>query len=90
MYESEEMKNTPDARHNGGTFRVRTEQSAGAMGSVGAMTGRRGVPLSVPLPFLLTGIWAAALFGLLAPGRCHWLYKRLASRMCWPSFILSR
>jgi hypothetical protein len=31
------------------------------------MTGRRGVPLSVPLPFLLTGVCAAALFGLLLP-----------------------
>lgn len=31
------------------------------------MTGRRGVPLSVPLPFLLTGACAAALFGLLLP-----------------------
>lgn len=61
------MKNTPDAQHNGGTFRVRTEQNVGTMGPVGAMTGRRGVPLSVPLPFLLTGIWAAALFGLLVP-----------------------
>jgi len=29
--------------------------------------GRRGVPLSVPLPFLLTGACAAALFGLLLP-----------------------
>jgi len=31
------------------------------------MAGRRGVPLSVPLPFLLTGVSAAALFGLLLP-----------------------
>src|SRR5579859_7469170 len=31
------------------------------------MTGRRGVPLAVPLPFLLTGACAAALFGLLLP-----------------------
>ncbi|HEX9132774.1 MAG TPA: hypothetical protein VF844_10820 [Ktedonobacteraceae bacterium] len=31
------------------------------------MTGRRGVPLSVPLPFLLTGACAAALFGILLP-----------------------
>jgi hypothetical protein len=31
------------------------------------MTGRRGVPLAVPLPFLLTGGCAAALFGLLLP-----------------------
>ena len=31
------------------------------------MTGRRGVPLTVPLPFLLTGACAAALFGLLLP-----------------------
>lgn len=31
------------------------------------MSGRRGVPLTVPLPFLLTGAIAAAIFGLLAP-----------------------
>lgn len=36
-------------------------------GMMGPMTGRRGVPLSVPLPFLLTGACAAALFGLLLP-----------------------
>src|SRR5579859_3501155 len=33
----------------------------------GTMTGSRGVPLSVPLPFLLTGAGAAALFSLLLP-----------------------
>ncbi len=37
-------------------------------GLVGGMAGRRGVPLTVPLPFLLTGVCAAALFGLLLPG----------------------
>jgi hypothetical protein len=31
------------------------------------MVGRRSVPLSVPLPFLLTGASATALFGLLLP-----------------------
>ncbi len=36
-------------------------------GMPGMMAGRRGVPLSVPLPFLLTGVSAAALFGLLLP-----------------------
>ncbi|MEO8954837.1 MAG: hypothetical protein ABI396_15470 [Ktedonobacteraceae bacterium] len=36
-------------------------------GIVGGMAGRRGVPLAVPLPFLLTGTCAAALFGLLLP-----------------------
>ena len=36
-------------------------------GMLGGMAGRRGVPLSVPLPFLLTGVCAAALFGLLLP-----------------------
>lgn len=34
---------------------------------LGGMTGRRGVPLTVPLPFLLTGACAAALFGILLP-----------------------
>lgn len=36
-------------------------------GLLGGMAGRRGVPLAVPLPFLLTGACAAALFGLLLP-----------------------
>ena len=36
-------------------------------GMLGGMAGRRGVPLAVPLPFLLTGVCAAALFGLLLP-----------------------
>ncbi len=35
--------------------------------SVGGMAGRRGVPLAVPLPFLLTGVCAVALFGFLLP-----------------------
>src|SRR5579859_8054283 len=39
--------------------------SIGAM--PGAMTGNRGIPLSVPLSFLLTGAGMAALFGLLLP-----------------------
>jgi hypothetical protein len=34
---------------------------------LGAMTGRRGVPLTVPLPFLLAGVGAAGLFGLALP-----------------------
>lgn len=33
----------------------------------GAAGGRGGVPLIIPLPFLLTGICAAALFGVLLP-----------------------
>ena len=36
-------------------------------GMQGMMTSNRGVPLTVPLPFLLTGACAAALFGLLLP-----------------------
>jgi hypothetical protein len=36
-------------------------------GMPGTMTGRRGVPLAVPLPFLLTGACAAAFFGILLP-----------------------
>jgi len=36
-------------------------------GMLGGMAGSRGVPLAVPLPFLLTGVCAAALFGLLLP-----------------------
>ena len=53
---------------NGGVFRVRTQPTSPAMGLVGGgLTGRRGVPLMVSLPFLLTGAIAAAIFGLLAP-----------------------
>jgi hypothetical protein len=36
-------------------------------GMPGLIAGRRGVPLSVPLPFLLTGACAAAPFGILLP-----------------------
>lgn len=36
-------------------------------GLPGILAGRRGVPLAVPLPFLLTGVCAAALFGILLP-----------------------
>lgn len=36
-------------------------------GMQGMMAGNRGVSLSVPLPFLLTGVCAAALFGILLP-----------------------
>jgi len=36
-------------------------------GPPGMLTGRRGVPLSVPLPFLLTSVCAAGLFGVLLP-----------------------
>lgn len=36
-------------------------------GMQGIMAGNRGVPLTVPLPFLLTGASAAALFGILLP-----------------------
>ncbi len=50
--------------------------AAGAAGSARGVTmsgqmsgavGRSSVPLSVPLPFLLTGVCGAALFGLLLP-----------------------
>ena len=46
----------------------RPEQVMGARAGVaGLMGGRQGVPLSVPLPFLLTGMLAAALFSVLLP-----------------------
>ena len=46
----------------------RPEQKPGIAGaSPGLMGGRQGVALSVPLPFLLTGITALALFSLLLP-----------------------
>ncbi len=46
-----------------------TIPSAGQAGGFGAGTlgGRQGVPISIPLPFLLTGITAAACFGVFLP-----------------------
>lgn len=52
---------------NATRFRVHTAQPLSTAAPGGGLSGRRGVPLSVPLPFLLTGTCAAALFGLLAP-----------------------
>lgn len=50
------------------TFRLQTGQSAPSISPVGGgLAGRHGVPLMIPLPFLLTGVGAAAIFGLLAP-----------------------
>jgi hypothetical protein len=63
-----EQQDLPRAGSNGGVFRVRTHPTSPAIGLAGGdLTGRRGVPLMVPLPFLLTGAIAAAIFGLLAP-----------------------
>jgi hypothetical protein len=44
-------------------FRITDQQAGGLSG----MMGRRGVPLGIPLPFLVTGICLAALAGLLLP-----------------------
>lgn len=61
-----EMNSEANAR--GASFRVRSSQVSAAPASGGGnLTGRRGVPLAVPLPFLLTGAGASALFGVLAP-----------------------
>jgi hypothetical protein len=50
-------------------FRVRAASPVSSRPMPGGpgLGGRRGVPLSIPLPFLLTGACAAALFALLAP-----------------------
>ncbi|MBE3561384.1 MAG: hypothetical protein IMW89_19510 [Ktedonobacteraceae bacterium] len=45
----------------------RSSQVSGVFAGAGMMGGRQGVPLSLPLPFLLTGISAAALFAVLLP-----------------------
>src|SRR5579875_3589832 len=45
-----------------GAFRIRDQQAGSP-----EMMGRRGVPLGVPLPFLITGSCLAALAGLLLP-----------------------
>lgn len=58
---------TASGNEGSALFRVRSSQTPGAPAMPGGLGGRRGVPLSVPLPFLLTGACAAALFSLLAP-----------------------
>jgi hypothetical protein len=52
---------------NGSTSASRATPPITTSGLLAGMAGRRGVPLAVPLPFLLTGACAAALFGLLLP-----------------------
>lgn len=52
-------------------------------GMMGSLTGRRGVPLAVPLPFLLTGAGAAALFGLLLP----WLIPQAIQAPGFPQVL---
>lgn len=58
-----------EGNKGGARFRVRPASPAPTIPIPGGngLSGRRGVPLSVPLPFLLTGASAAALFALLAP-----------------------
>lgn len=46
---------------------LKSVPSISTSGMPGLVADRRSVPLSVPLPFLLTGVSAAALFGLLLP-----------------------
>lgn len=52
----------------GVSSQLKSAPTISTSGMPGMLAGRRGVPLSVPLPFLLTGVVAAALFGLLLPG----------------------
>lgn len=53
----------PGAGARAGAFRITDQQAGGLPG----MMGRRGVPLGIPLPFLVTGICLAALAGFLLP-----------------------
>lgn len=56
-------------KEKSGALRLQTRQGQAppAIGLAGGgLGGRRGVPLVVPLPFLLTGACAAAIFSLLA------------------------
>jgi hypothetical protein len=59
------VHNEADSR----VLRLQTRHAAPTIGLAGGggLGGRRGVPLMVPLPFLLTGAGAAAIFSLLAP-----------------------
>lgn len=66
---NQQMKNgSMNAQQKSVNFRLQTDQAAPSIGLArGGLAGRRGVPLAIPLPFLLTGAGAAAIFGLLAP-----------------------
>ena len=61
------MSTSKSERHEEAPFQVKNTPPIATSGMPGLLAGRRGVPLSVPLPFLLTGAGAAALFGLLLP-----------------------
>lgn len=76
----------PGGEKGGDTrFRVRSAGPPSAAPMSGAIGpgGRRGVPLSVPLPFLLTGACAAAFFGLLAP----WILPRALQTPAFPHVL---
>ena len=49
------------------TIKRPDQKTSAITASPGLMGGRQGVPLSIPLPFLLTGIAALALFSALLP-----------------------
>jgi hypothetical protein len=61
------MSSASPSPNNRSTSAPRATPTITTSGTLGGMVGRRGVPLAVPLPFLLTGAGAAALFGLLLP-----------------------
>ncbi len=61
------MSSASPSPNNRSTSAPRATPTITTSGTLGGMAGRRGVPLAVPLPFLLTGAGAAALFGLLLP-----------------------
>jgi hypothetical protein len=64
----------------------------------GPAGGRGGVPLSIPIPFLITGVCGAALFGALlpwiapdalrAPGLPHVLALAHAATLGWLTMII--
>ncbi len=58
---------SPSSPINVGVSRPRAAPSVAIGGLSGAMAGGQSVPFIVPLLFLLTGVCAAALFGLLLP-----------------------
>jgi hypothetical protein len=63
------LSQTPTGENESGA-RFRLRRGAATVASFmdgGTASGRRGVPLFVPLPFLISGICAAAFFALLAP-----------------------
>jgi hypothetical protein len=65
---SDHTKNAGTTEAEKATFTMKSSSPMSSISVPGMLGGKQGVPLAVPLPFLLTGVIAAALFGFLLPG----------------------